>query len=259
MASQTHDVIPPWTSHLKHYAPTVAGNDNKGYKSLIALFSVKKHIFVSPQNLPSAKKVYTELQKSIKRPGGSDSWESIGFPTPAWENSFKALNPNKQQESLWRLRHHRLYNNGAKCFHCELNIPRASQEHIFAECNFAKIVWRKTIPIINKIAPPNRPPNEKHLILGVEGLDKRSTLANTLISAIIHRIWMDQTDTFHTKIPSNVTPETIALLAIKDFQKAISTHFHIHLRNDSLEVFEEKILLPQIASIRDRVLYFDPP
>ena len=214
---------------------------------------------VALEELPSSKKVYTELQKCIERPLGSGSWESKGFPTPAWENSFKALNPNKQQESLWRLRHRRLYNNEAKCSHCLTTNPRAPQEHIFAECTFAKKVWQKAIPIIDKIAPPNRPPNDKHLILGVQGLDKRSTLANTLISAIIHRIWMDQTDTFHTKIPSNETPQTIAkLLAIKDFQKAISTHFYIHLRNDSLEVFEEKILLSEISSIRDRVLYFEP-
>ena len=66
--------------------------------------------------------------------------------------------------------------------------------------------------------------------------------------------WFDE-----AKKLSNTTPDTIASLAIKDFKEAISTHFKIHLRNDSLEVFEEKILLPQVASIRDRVLYFEPP
>ena len=260
MANQTY-FLKPWTSHLKNYIPPYGtrANYNHGYQSLIDLFHTKKDIFISLEELPSSKKVYTELQKCIERPLGSGSWESRGFPTPAWENSFKALNPNKQQESLWRLRHRRLYNNEAKCSHCLTTNPRAPQEHIFAECTFAKKVWQKTIPIIAKIAPPNRPPNDKHLILGVQGLDKRSTLANTLISATIHRIWRDQTEFFHAKKLSDTTPHTIASLAFKDFKEAISTHFKIHLRNDSLEVFEEKILLPQIASIRDRVLYFEPP
>ena len=251
--------IKTWTNFLHDYKPPDdnPSGPNKGYSILSALFSNKASAFISLQNLPTSKKIYAELQKSIKRPRGSEAWEYLGYPTPAWENSFKALNPMNQQEKLFRLRHYKIYNQEAKCSFCNC---RETQEHIFALCTYAKRVWEILFPTItHKLRPPHPPNNPNHIILGVKGTDKRSTLTKTLISSTIHHLWIDHTDIIHKRINTKKPTQTIASLAIKDFKKAISTHFQIHQRNDTLETFEEKIIIREIASVRNRKLYFEPP
>ena len=248
-----------WANFLSAYGPEPPEtiSQNKGYNSLITLFHNNQNIYISQKILPSSKQVYAQLQKGIKRPQGSEAWESKHFPTPAWENSFKALTLNYQQEKLWRLRHYKLYHFEAKiCTQCGL---RTTQEHVFATCAFAKGVMHKIFPIIKKINPPNLPRNNEHLILGVKGTTKRAVLVNTLISALIHHMWKNFLEIQLNNVPNTKTPQIIANLAIKDFQKAISDHFKIHTRNDSLEIFKEKIAIPEIASIRNNMLYFEPP
>ena len=117
----------------------------------------------------------------------------------------------------------------------------------------------QNIPNNKKIKKPNHPSNKNHLILGVKGTSKRAVLVNTLISAQIHHMWKNFLKIQLNNVPNIITPQTIANLAIQDFQKAISNQFKIHTRNDSLEIFKEKIAIPEIASIRNNMLYFEPP
>ena len=117
----------------------------------------------------------------------------------------------------------------------------------------------QNIPNNQENKTPQTPKKQKHLILGVKGTNKRAVLVNTLISAQIHHMWKNFLKIQLNNVPNIITPQIIANLAIRDFQKAISNHFKIHTRNDSLEIFKEKIAIPEIASIRNNMLYFEPP
>ena len=244
----------PWTRFLQAYIPTTPASQNKGYDALVRLFHHKSAIYTTPQNLPTSKKIYQESLKLYDEPAGNRRWRLQGFPTPDWTNSWKALNSNVQQTKLWKLRHHTLLRLERQCAYCEEN---ASHAHLFATCQHASRVWQIIIPIIRTINPPHLPLQDKTLIIGVRGSDKRSIIANTLITSTIHYLWNARNKVVHEQI--NIPPHVIARQAIFSFRSAIKGQFEIHKRKNTLDVFQEKFLIRGIASVINGDLVFDPP
>ena len=129
-------------------------------------------------------------------------------------NTWTTLNSNKEREIFWKTRHFVL--NGvdaidsqnqfqleggglatvrSKCPTCLLTSRNNPQDdthiHTLYLCPFVQGIWQKIGLILNRIQHPRIPPstNKKHLIIGVEGLDQKSTIANTIIVAMLSEFW----------------------------------------------------------------------
>ena len=248
--------------------PLLDYRSNRGYDSLITLIqcnSTVKRKFQNLSNPPSCKSIYQALFAAENKDIAADQkWRRLGFPMPHWENSWLALNSNRQQENLWKLRHYILHfedtinsmsgnqNNsiGLPCLTC--NAQRNTHVHIFLECAQAVRTWQLLEPVIAKIDPARSIVTQKEWILGLPGTNKRATIFNTFVTAAINAIWIAWCENRHNQ---NVSPpQVIARKTIQSFKNSIKTQFQIAKKNENLD--SQNLQINEVCAITCSELIF---
>ena len=103
--------------------------------------------------------------------------------------------------------------------------------------------------ILNRIQHPRIPSstNKKHLIKGVEGLDQKSTIANTIIVAMLSEFWkMRISAKYYNTIPSALQSHITIIYKIKN---AIRNSFLIAKNSAKVYHFTRNVLVPQLFSV----------
>ena len=213
-----------WVNFLENYVvevrdrpyPLWGYHSNRGYDSLITLmqdFAVKRK-FQNINNPPTCKTIYKVLFGMEDRTiAGESIWRSHGFSRPFWQNSWLALNNNREQEKLWKLRHFILHYEDRNadpatflnhpqrllCLTCQqqfrntitaASLPRDTHIHVFTECPQDIRTWNLLLTIMHKIDPRKSLINIKEWLLGMNGNNKISIIFNTLLTSTINAIWI---------------------------------------------------------------------
>ena len=157
---------------------------------------------------------------------GPKQWEYEILAKLPWEQgwllSYQGYNPYYVQDSLWKLRHHifltgvRIHSTfrrlksinsmGRNCKTC--SVPETAL-HLFAECNIAKAVWKHFLPALKKVLPKNTLFIQPHIMLGLfhnpnsPQADLPYRLAVTLVSTIVHSLWIARNEQRFNNIPPN--------------------------------------------------------
>ena len=192
--------------------------------------------------------------------------------SPCWENTWTTLNSNKEKEIFWKTRHFVLNGVDAidsqnqfqleggglatvrrKCPTCLLtsrtNPQNDTHIHTLYLCPFVQGIWQKIGLILNRIQHPRIPSstNKKHLIIGVEGLDQKSTIANTIIVAMLSEFWkMRISAKYDNTIPSALQSYLTIIYKVKS---AIRNNFLIAKNSAKIDQFTRNVLVPQLFSV----------
>ena len=269
----------PYTGHLENYRVETAimgasfVNSNQNYESLAQIAQRHRDLYIDRNKLPSCKQVYKKLlEPSIITLAGNNKWiQALGI-SPCWENTWTTLNSNKEKEIFWKTRHFVLNGVDAidsqnqfqleggglatvrgKCPTCLLTSRTNPQDdthiHTLYLCPFVQGIWQKIGLILNRIQHPRIPSstNKKHLIIGVEGLDQKSTIANTIIVAMLSEFWkMRISAKYDNTIPSALQSYLTIIYKVKS---AIRNHFLIAKNSAKIDQFTRNVLVPQLFSV----------
>ena len=195
--------------------------------------------------------------------------------SPPLDNTWLPLNSNYEKAILWRVRHFILhfktfnaaenpidFGTWAKCKFCK-NCPTLRREvdethlHILFECKQANDLWNLVYPILDSLNHHKINPdmNRKTLILGVRGTDKTSTIANTLITIVLNKLWRHRNElVFDNKL---TLPQTM-FLKTKHYLKEIFTkHYLIAKKTLNIIDFKSKWEIPSIFRIINDGIIFN--
>ena len=180
----------------------------------------------------------------------------------------------KHKENLWKTRHFVLNrvdsidsfyaNRNAtrqkcpSCLKARLQNPQDdTHTHVLYECPNALIIWDLLGPVLNRINHPKintfRP--KRPLIIGVDGRDKKSIIANTFVTAIITELWRVRND---IKYQDRETPPGVsATKIIAQTKYAIKNKFLIAKRGSgSTNFYQKRWSQPSFLSIRNEMTLF---
>ena len=257
----------PYTHFLENYRrpPTDQPYHNEtqkyNYDKLIELAEKPEitSLFNNPSKPPTCKKIYKALTNpGNEQPRSVHTWREVLGCSPPLDNTWLPLNCNYEKSILWRIRHFILhfktfnvaenpndFGTWAKCKFCK-NCPSLTREvdethlHILFECKQANNLWDLVYPILDSLNHHKINPdmNRKMLILGVHGKDKTSTIANTLITIVLNKLWRHRNElVFDNKLTS---PQTMFFETKHSFKEIFTKHYLIAKKSSNINDFKSK-------------------